>query len=146
MGSLLVCWVLFPAVLGLLSLGCGAALELLAGRRLPDDILIPAGFATLIVVASLPLLFSALATLIVPVVVVVAFLGFALGQPWRGRALLAPAVIGAIVLLVHGAPIVFNGEPGVLGYFKLDDSASSLAFVDRLMDHGRDFSGLAPSS
>src|SRR3954463_14572594 len=137
MGALLVCWVVFPALLGVLSLGCGSALELLADRRLPDGLLIPAVYAALFVVGLLPLLFSALATLIVPAVVATAFVGLALGQPWRGRALVAPVVVGAIVLLVRGAPVLLNGDPAISGYFKLDDSASSLAFVDRIMQHGR---------
>jgi hypothetical protein len=41
---------------------------------------------------------------------------------------------------------VLSGHPTFTGYIKLDDTATWMAFVDRLMDHGHDLSGLAPSS
>jgi hypothetical protein len=46
--TLVVCWILFPAVLAALSLGCGLLVERVAGIRLPCELLIPTGFAGMI--------------------------------------------------------------------------------------------------
>ena len=47
---------------------------------------------------------------------------------------------------VFAAPVVLSGEPTVAGFIKLDDTATWLAFTDRIMEHGRDLDGLAPST
>ena len=47
---------------------------------------------------------------------------------------------------VYAAPIVLSGEPTFAGFIKLDDTATWLALTDRVMEHGRDLDGLAPSS
>ena len=44
------------------------------------------------------------------------------------------------------APIVLSGDATFAGYIKLDDTATWLAMTDRLMEHGRNLSGLADSS
>ena len=44
------------------------------------------------------------------------------------------------------APVVLSGDATFAGYIKLDDTATWLAMTDRLMEHGRDLNGLAPSS
>ena len=46
-------WLLFPVLLGLISLGWGLALERVAGRRLPGELLLPGGLAAMLVVARL---------------------------------------------------------------------------------------------
>jgi hypothetical protein len=80
-------------------------------------------------------------------VVVAALVGVACGYPWRGRRPERWVIAAALlVFAVYGAPVVLSGEPTFAGYIKLDDTATWMAFVDRLMDHGRDLSGLAPSS
>src|SRR6266516_4853901 len=48
--------------------------------------------------------------------------------------------------LVFAAPTVLSGHATWAGYIKLDDTATWLAMTDRVMDHGRDLSGLAPST
>jgi hypothetical protein len=50
------------------------------------------------------------------------------------------------VYAVFAAPFVLTGEPTFGGYIKLDDTATWLAFTDRIMEHGRNLNGLAPSS
>ena len=54
--------------------------------------------------------------------------------------------VGAAIFLFFGAPVILSGEPTFAGYVKLDDTATFLAFTDRVLDHGRDLDGLAPSS
>ena len=46
----------------------------------------------------------------------------------------------------YAAPIVLSGEATFAGYIKLDDTATWMAFTDRVMERGRDLDGLAPST
>ncbi len=52
----------------------------------------------------------------------------------------------AAVFAVYAAPIVLSGEPTIAGFIKLDDTATWLSLTDRIMEHGRDLDGLAPST
>src|ERR1700737_3505115 len=47
---------------------------------------------------------------------------------------------------VLAAPAVLSGNATFLGYFKLNDSAFHFALIDQLLAHGRDLSGVHPSS
>ena len=47
---------------------------------------------------------------------------------------------------MYAAPIVLSGRPTFAGYITLDDTSTWLALTDRVMDHGRTLSGLAPST
>ncbi len=144
---MLVSWVLFPVVMLALCLGCGALLEVCVGRRLPGPLLAPAGFAVLAVLAAIFTSRGETASLATPAIVVAAIAGVALGRPWRGRSLDGWALAAALgVFAVYAAPVVLSGNPTFTGYIKLDDTATWMAFVDRVIDHGRDLSGLEPSS
>ncbi len=145
--TLLVCWVLFPLVLTLVALGCGLLLEIVSGVRLPGAVVPAAGLAVVVVATHFTTLSDATAEFSVPLVVALALVGLALSYPWRrgpidGWALAAAAGVFA----VYAAPIVLSGEATFAGYIKLDDTATWLAITDRIMDHGRDLSGLPPSS
>jgi hypothetical protein len=146
MGAMLVCWVLFPAVLGALSLGCGLALEKAAATQLPTALLIPAGFAAVIALAGLPLLTSALAKAATPVVVAVAIAGLTAGRRLTGRRPGAAIGLAVVVFLVYGAPVILSGDATFLGFRKLDDTSTWLGITDWVMSHGRAVSGLAPST
>ncbi|HWW66890.1 MAG TPA: hypothetical protein VNY83_02810 [Solirubrobacterales bacterium] len=140
-------WLLFPALLLAACLGCGLLLELALGRRLPGLLLAPAGFAVVVVVAGLATATSATAPLATPAVAALALAGIGLSFPWEGRRP-EPWALGAAlaVFAIYAAPIVASGHPTFAGYIKLDDTATWMAFVDRLMEHGRSLSGLAPST
>jgi len=43
-------WLVFPLVLGLLSLGCGFLVECAGGIEIPSALLLPVGFAAIVVV------------------------------------------------------------------------------------------------
>jgi len=145
--SLVVAWLAFPATLAVLALGCGLALERAAGALLPRLLLVPAGLATMVVVAGLATATDATAELAAPLVVVVAAAGLALDRPWERRRPDGAAWAAAIgVFAIFAAPVVLSGEATFAGFIKLDDTATWLAIIDRVMDHGRSLAGLAPSS
>lgn len=144
---MLVSWLLFPLVFTAVCLGCGLLLERCVGRRLPGPLLVPAGFAVIVVLASIFTARGETASLATPAVVLAALAGAALTYPWRGRRVDGWALAAALgVFLVFAAPVVLSGKPTFTGYIKLDDTATWMAFIDRVMDHGRDLSGLEPSS
>jgi hypothetical protein len=67
--TLAVAWIVFPLVLAAVTLGCGLALEAVAGTRLPFALLLPAGLAAAVVVMCLATLTDATAELAVPLIV-----------------------------------------------------------------------------
>jgi hypothetical protein len=144
---LITAWILFPALLVALCLGCGLLLEVAVGRRLPGLLLAPAGFGVVVVVTDLVTASGTTAPLATPAILALAVAGAGLTYPWRGRRLERWALAAALaVFAVYAAPIVFSGNPTFAGYIKLDDTATWLAFADHVIGHGRDLSGLEPSS
>jgi hypothetical protein len=146
--DLLVCWLLFPAVFGALSLGCGLLIERTAGIRLPGTLLLPVGFALVLVAAQFAVLTDATAELATPAVVVLAVAGVALSGA-RLRTLRPDwwalgAAVG--VFASFAAPVVLSGEATFLGYLRLDDTSTWFAITDHVMEHGRSLDALAPSS
>jgi hypothetical protein len=145
--TMLAAWVLFPAVLGALCLGCGLLLEAcLGGQRLPRLLLAPVGFLVIVVVAGIVTSRGETAFLATPLIVALAVAGAALAYPWKERAFEGWALAALGVFAVYAAPVVLSGHPTFTGYIKLDDTATWMAFVDRLVSHGRDLSGLEPST
>jgi hypothetical protein len=142
--DLLICWVLFPALLLGLAAGWGRVVELAAGRRLALAILPVLGFAGMVVAGQFLTLTDATAELTTPAFVVVGALGLA---AW-GRRLPSAWGVGAVagVFAVYAAPIVLSGEATFAGYIRLDDTATWMALTDRVMEHGRSLDGLAPST
>ena len=67
--SLVVSWLLFPLVLGLLTLGCGLLLEAAAGVQLQRVLLMPLGFAVIVVVSLVTTNTARTAHLTTPIVV-----------------------------------------------------------------------------
>lgn len=151
--SMLVSWVLFPLLLLVLCGGCGLLVERLLGGRLPGVLLAPVGFVTVVVVAGVLTSRGELAPLTTPIVTILALIGAVLGLGGRGGRGLSVAgfdgwAAAAFIttFAVYAAPVVLSGHPTFTGYIKLDDTATWMAFVDRVIEHGRDLSGLAPSS
>ena len=137
---------LLPLVLGALALGCGILLELAGGARLPWTLLVPAGFALAVCASQFPTLSGGTAILAAPLVVALAVGGLALA-PRRALAVDGwGAGAGLAAYLVYAAPTVLSGRATFDGYIKLDDTATYLAMLDRVESHGRDLSGLAPST
>jgi hypothetical protein len=146
---MLISWVVFPLVLTAVLVGCG----LLVRRAFDLEIAVPLlpglGLAVLICAGHLTTAFDATAEATTPVIVALAIAGYAISWPleWRGARHVAPAAIAAIaVFLVYGAPIILSGQATFAGYIKLDDTATWMALTDRVMEHGRNLHGLAPST
>jgi hypothetical protein len=150
---LLVSYLLFPLALMAISIGWGLLLEKATGDRLPGPLLAPAGFLAVIVFAGILTSRGEIAALATPGAVALALSGYALSLSGRGERLHLGAQIDGwaataflAAFAVYAAPVVLSGHPTFTGYIKLDDTATWMAFVDRVMEHGRDLSGLAPST
>jgi hypothetical protein len=142
-----VAWIVFPVVLGLLSLGCGLLLEQAAGLELPGALLLPLGFVVVSLATELAHLSDRTAGLAAPLVVALAVAGFGLSLPGRLRRVDGWLVAtGAAVYTVFAAPAVLTGGATFLGYIKLDDTATYLAMLDRAAQHGYNSTGLGPST
>jgi hypothetical protein len=143
--SMILSWALFPLVLAAVGLGWGALVDWAGGGRELGALTIPLGLAAAIVVAGLLTMFSFSAPAAAPVVVAGGVVGLA--RAW-GRSKLAPAAIVAAVgvLLIYGAPVILSGQATFLGYVRLDDTATWLAFVDQFFSHGRSLATLPTST
>jgi hypothetical protein len=140
-------WVMFPALLSALALGCGLAVDAACARRLPRSLIPVCGLAALIVVGGFTTMTEATAEWTVPACVTLALAGLALGFRRLGpRGAGWGIAAAAAIFAVYAAPIVLSGDPTIAGYIRLDDTATWLALTDRVMEHGRDLGGLAPST
>jgi hypothetical protein len=141
-------WLIFPLVLAVLALGTGLLVEIIAGRRLPGALLLPVGYAFIVVTAQIPAQFDDTAELGPPLVVALTVAGLALGAERLRGSRPDPWAAGCAVatFAVFAAPVVLSGEATFTGYIRLDDTASWLGLADRAMTHGTSLSGLEPSS
>jgi hypothetical protein len=144
--SLVIAWVAFPLILALVCLGCGLLVDHVVGATIRGALLLPTGFAVLIVVASLATMSSVTATLATPLVVGCAIVGLGLTAPWRGRRPGVWAIAAIAVFAVYAAPTVLSGQATFDGYISLDDTSTWLAITDQVMQHGRSLAGLQPST
>jgi len=146
--TLIVAWILFPAVLAVLCLGIGALVERLSRVPLPGPVLLSIGLAGMIVVTQACTYWDATAELATPLVVVLAVAGIVVARE-RLRALRPDGwalAAAAGVFAVFAAPVFLSGDPTFAGYGVLGDTSIHFVLIDRLMEHGRNVSDLAPSS
>ena len=145
---MIVAWVLFPAVMLVLAAGWGSIVARLSGGAVPPALLLPVGFAAIVVVSGLATILTATVRLATPVVVGGAVAGIALAWPFGRppRAALWPLAAGVLVFAAYAAPIVLSGQATYAGYLTLDDTATLFAMTDRMLDAGRTIHGLAPST
>ena len=145
--NLLVAWVAFPAVITLLATGCGLLLRVASGWGIPAALVPAAGLAVIMVATGFLTMSGATAELSTPAVLGLAVAGFGLASPWYVPDLSRWELLAAVgVFATFAAPVVLSGEATFAGYIKLDDTATWMAFIDRLMEGGRSTSGLAPST
>jgi hypothetical protein len=144
--DLLAAWLLFPLVGLLVCWGVGLLIERVAGG-LPGALVVPLGMAGVVSATQLTTYWDWSAELTVPLVLVLAVAGFALGRARLGRRP-DPLAVAALagVFAVFAAPVVLSGEATFAGYTVLGDTSIHLIGADALLEHGRDFSALPPSS
>jgi hypothetical protein len=145
--SLLLAWLVFPLILGALSLGCGFLVERGLRIELPGALVIPIGLAVIVVAAQVATLSDSTAELAMPLVLALAIAGLVLARPWQGLTIDPWAVVAfAAVFAVFAAPVVLSGSATFAGYTRIDDTSRWLAIIDHVMEHGRNLGGLAPSA
>ena len=142
-----VTWALAPLVWSALSLGAGLLVDAVTGRRLSGALLIPVGFALVVVAGTFTTAWPVLSPLTAPALVVLAAIGIFMGrQKFRNLRAAVPACVAALVVyLLYAMPALVSGAP-FAGWIKLDDGSTWLAFSDRLIEAGRTTGGLAPST
>ena len=91
-------------------------------------------------------LVGATALLAGPLAVALAAAGLILRPPWPVRCWRAPVGAAVGTFAVFAAPTVLSGRATFDGYIKLDDTATYFAMTDRVMEHARSLTGLAPST
>ena len=91
-------------------------------------------------------LVGATALLAGPLAVALAAAGLILRPPWPVRCWRAPVGAAVGTFAVFAAPTVLSGRATFDGYIKLDDTATYFAMTDRVMEHARSVTGLAPST
>ena len=142
---MILAWVLLPLVLAAVGLGWGALVAWAAGDPDCGILAIPLGLAAAIVVAALFTAFSFSATAAAPVVAAGGLVGLIRARTRTKIAL--PALAAAVgVLLIYGAPVILSGQATFLGYVRLDDTATWLAFIDQFFSHARSFAALPNST
>ena len=110
-------------------------------------LLLPAGFAVVVVAALLTTTNDVTAKFTTPLVIALAAAGLAGSLPWRTPRVDGwAAATAAGTYLVYGAPVILSGKATFTGYISLDDTATWLNFTDRLLEHGRTIGGLPVST
>ena len=132
--------------MAVLAFGCGRLVELAAGERLPGPLVLPVGFALVVLAGQFATLTGATAELAAPLATALAVVGLLLGPIRRARPDFWSLGAAVSVFAIFAAPVVLSGEATFAGYIKLDDTATYFAMTDRVMEHGRDLAGLAPST
>jgi hypothetical protein len=145
---LLQAWLLFPAVLALLSLGLGLLVERLGRSPLPGALVIPTGFAAIVVIARAAMSWDLTAELGTPLVAIGAIAGLALGRErvWPLRLDGWAAAAAVVVFAIFAAPVVLGGSASFAGYTILGDTAVHFVLADRIATDGTSLAGLDPSS
>ncbi len=145
MGSFLGAWVLFPLVLLLCSWGCGLLVRRISGGTLSAGLIVPVGFALVLVVCTFFTSFSSLAPAAAPIAAALAALGLALEARSRSLRLSAvrssawvwPALAALAAFAAVGGPVFLTGNVGWTGYTRIVDIAFQMDIAQHLAQAGR---------
>ena len=126
---MVVSWVVFPLLAVTASTGCGLLVRRLAGEALPPLLVLPCGFAAMIVVGTTGTSIAALAPATGWLIAAVAVAGFIsarplLRVPWppsESARWAAAAAAGAFA--VFAAPVILTGAPTFTGFLRIVDIA-----------------------
>lgn len=145
-GVFLMAWVVFPALMLLLSGGAGIAARRVAGpMAVPPLLVLPVGLAVLFVLCGFFCYYASLAPLAGAACAVVGVIGLVLGRKQLGRAIsrrgrgvdlwALGAAFGAFAVVA--APIVLSGKPGFTGYAHIVDTSYELDLAVHFAHSGR---------
>ncbi len=145
--DLILCWLIAPAGLLLVTVGLSLLLERLSGFALPWTVRPALGLAVAIVLAQFGTATDATAGLTLPAILVLAVLGLFVGRDaLRRRPGRVVWFVAVAVFLLYASPFLVIGEATLAGYIKLDDTATWLAITDHIFEFGRGLGDLAPST
>jgi hypothetical protein len=138
-------WLIYPVVLALLAWGCGLLVRRAAGDALPAALVLPVGFAVLVVVATVLTFLDATAELAAPAMAALALAGLGIAvlrsgaraRLGSGRAWLWPAVAALLPALAIALPVLLTGQPGFTGYTRIVDLAFQLDLAQQFVTDGR---------
>src|SRR4051794_13356053 len=101
-------------------------------------LLLPVGYATIVVASQVTTFFKATTVLATPLVVALAVAGLVLAARDLRPATcdLWPAAAGLGVFCIYAAPVVLTGSATFLGYTLLGDTSIHFALIDWVMSHG----------
>lgn len=154
-GVFLFAWVVFPALMLVLSAGAGLAVRRATGATaVPSLLVVPVGLATLVVLAGLFCYYASLAPLAGPACALVGVLGLVLGRgelrravERRGRGIDLWAVAAAVgAWVIVAAPVVLSGKPGFTGYGHIVDISYQFDLAAHFAHSGRSFPTTASSA
>ena len=154
-GVFLMAWVVFPALMLLLSGGAGIAARRLTGpTAVPPLLVLPVGLAVLVVLCGFFCYYASLAPLAGAACAVVGVLGLVLGRKQLGRVIsrrgrgidlwAAAAAFGAWAVVA--APIVLSGKPGFTGYAHIVDISYEFDLAAHFAHSGRGVPTVANSA
>jgi hypothetical protein len=140
--------ILFPALLVVLALGAGLLVDRASGGILPGALLVPVGLGGLVVIAELFAWKSATGGFTPFALLIVGVVGYVLGftrlRRSRPDGWLIAAALGAYIALC--APVLLSGHVTMAGYLLDTTVGFHLLGSDYLLDHGRVFDQLPPST
>jgi hypothetical protein len=154
-GVFLLAWVVFPALMLVLSGGAGLAVRRLTGpEAVPALLVLPVGLATLVVVCGLLCYYAFLAPLAGGACALVGVLGLVLGRGALRRVIERRArgvdlwAVGAAVgaWAVVAAPVVLSGKPGFTGYAHIVDISYQFDLAAHFANSGRSIPSLSNSA
>ncbi|MHB1810112.1 MAG: hypothetical protein ACYCU0_12595, partial [Solirubrobacteraceae bacterium] len=157
-GTFLSAWLLFPFALLACSLGCGLLVRRASGGTLAPVLVLPVGFALIVVVAAFATSYEATAALAGPLVAVLAAIGLALELPgallaFRAKTLrprfagawIWPLLAALAVFVSVGGAAFLTGMPTWTGYTRIVDIGFQMDFANYLAHFGRHVPSLASS-
>ena len=148
MTSWILCWLMVPAVVVVLSIGLGLLAQWAARTPMSGPVVVAMGMSALVVLATLLTTLSVTVALSGPLVLALAGAGWVLGWPsmrWHsGRTW--PSLAALAAFICYAAPVALSGGVSWAGFIKLDDSATWMALGDRLASAGNTTTDLAHST